>query len=171
MVESFSHDGGATWGEPVWISSGAYPCLLELDTGSVLCSYYCDSSTLCGTILRVPFPAKLRASTGLPDQPDSCGIRLQWNAYCGKDSHDFSYRVFRGNAAGPLSEYQQVGESTEGHALDDTDLEPGRLYYYRGAAFADDREGGSVSPGPSPAAPACFVDRFGGIPSPDGGDS
>ena len=143
---AFSHDGGATWGEPVWISPGAYPCLLELEPGLVLCSYYSDNSTLRGTILRVPFPTGLRASTGLPDQPDSCGVRLNWDAYRGKDSHAYSYRVFRGNAGGPLSEFQQVDELTEGHAFDDANLDAGRLYYYRVAAFAGDREVGQSWP-------------------------
>ena len=59
---AFSYDGGSTWGEPVWISGGAYPCAIELEPGVIFCSYYQSSVLLRGTIFKVPFPTGVRGA-------------------------------------------------------------------------------------------------------------
>jgi hypothetical protein len=61
---SFSHDKGETWATPIFIDSGAYPCLYELDknSGKFLCGYYRSSSLLKGAFFSIPFSGKRRGS-------------------------------------------------------------------------------------------------------------
>jgi len=130
MYVSFSFDAGATWAEPTWISPGAYPCLLEVAPGRFLCSYYRDSTLLRASLLRVPFPPGLQAATGLPGRPDTCGIRVAWQAYRGDKAAAYSYQVHRSDA-GSQAEAECVARCLTGNTFVDTDVEPGRAYTYR----------------------------------------
>ena len=49
---TFSYDAGETWGEQVFVSAGAYPCLLPLESGEILLAYYTSSVELQGTFFR-----------------------------------------------------------------------------------------------------------------------
>lgn len=142
MYLAFSQDYGRTWGEPVWISPGAYPCLLELEPGTALCSYYRDCTLLRGSIFRVPFPSGLVAQTGA-ERADACGVRLHWDRYAGKAARAYRYCMFRSEdrdvPVGKLPPLATVGPSS---TFEDTDLEPGRMYFYRVVAMAGQREVG-----------------------------
>jgi hypothetical protein len=131
---SFSHDGGATWGEPTFISGGAYPCLIELEPGTILCSYYQSSSLLRGTIFPVPFPTGLRASGSVPGW--NVGIRLEWDRYQGSKAKEYSYRVFRSlEEQVEVNAQNQIGTVQESAWYEDREVEAGRVYYYRVAAY------------------------------------
>ena len=51
---SFSHDEGETWGEPFFLSAGAYPTLYEHRPGEMLCGYYRSLSVLEAAFFRAP---------------------------------------------------------------------------------------------------------------------
>jgi len=143
MHLTFSHDGGRTWGEPVWFSAGAYPCLLALGGDRVLCSYYQSSDLLRGTIFRVPFPTGLRACTGLPGS-EACGVRIEWDAYAGKAADDCTYRVYRSDQPSVFERDEDcVGAVTGAAGYGDSAVEPGRMYFYRVGAWEGDRRLGA----------------------------
>lgn len=134
----FSTDGGETWGEPLWISGGAYPCMLEIEPGALFVSYYHSNSLLRGTIFQVPFPAGLRARTGV-EAPGKAGVRLEWDSYAGAAAGRFSYRVYRSADPGvPTTEDNVVGTCGQVSAWEDHSAGAGTVYCYRVAAFDGD---------------------------------
>ena len=136
MYLGFSHDGGVTWDEPVWISPGAYPCLLALGSGRILCSYYRDSTLLRGTIFRVPFPTGIRATAGC-DHADTCAVQLTWDAYKGQQAADCLYHVYRSREPEvDTDDAQPVASVRSANTYADTDVQPGIAYYYRVSAQA-----------------------------------
>ena len=88
-----SYDGGTTWGEPMWISGGAYPCIIALDDGSLLCSYYQTNSLLRATVFKVPFPS------GLVTENSPAGLLVKWDTYSGEKAGVYRYRVYRAEEA------------------------------------------------------------------------
>jgi len=133
---AFSHDGGATWGEPLWISGGAYPCMIALADGSIFCSYYADNTLLRADIFSIPFPTGLRVDS-------ATGVKtVKWDAYTGERTGAYRYRVYR--AAEPPVEptpEHLVGEATA-CKYEDASAHPGRVYHYRVVALEGDREVG-----------------------------
>jgi len=140
---AFSQNGGATWGEPMWVSGGAYPCMIQTADGSILCSYYQTNQILRGTYFTVPFPSGLRASGGIPDT-DTPGIRVQWDEYHGEAAGEVSYRVYRGTTQdfqpGPQNLITTV-TNTARH--DDTDVATGDAFYYRVGAYIGEKRLGT----------------------------
>jgi len=131
---AFSHDGGTTWGEPMWISGGAYPCLIALDDGSLLCSYYQSNSLLRATIFRVPFPS------GLVTENSSAGLLVKWDTYSGEKAGVYRYRVYRAEQAPVQAGPDGLLGEVAGNEFVDETAEPGRVYYYRVAALEGDEE-------------------------------
>jgi len=144
---TFSTDEGETWGKPMWVSEGAYPCLIEIEAGRMFMTYYRNSTLLRGTFFSVPFPSGLRVS-----QDPSGGLKIEWDPYRGKKAGDFSYRVFRstqadvdpdeatpaGTCAGDKAMQQQPPSY-----LVDRDVQPGRVYFYRVEAHDGERRVGT----------------------------
>ncbi len=127
---AFSHDHGATWGEPMWISGGAYPCMIEMEPGRVFCSYYQSSVRLCGSFLRIPFPTGLRA------RADEGGIRLEWDSYTGIKAKDYAYRIYRSAQPGDdMKAEDLVGTVKEANSYFDAGADSDKACYYRVAAF------------------------------------
>ena len=139
---AFSHDGGASWGHAALVSGGAYPCMVPLADGTLLCSYYHTNAHLRGTYFSVPFPTGLRVSTGIPESVNT-GLRVQWDPYTGKAATGYSYRVYRGTDADLApGEASLIGVVTDQAHLDDTRAESGVYYFYRVAAYEGDRRVG-----------------------------
>ncbi|MEA3402693.1 MAG: exo-alpha-sialidase [Armatimonadota bacterium] len=140
---AFSHDGGESWGEPVWISGGAYPCMIETQPGAILCSYYRGHALLRASVFDVPFPTGLHATGGVPGSGDP-GIRLQWDEYRGEAAAGLSYRVYRSPEADPRTEEGHLIATVEaGDHYDDDNVTPGGVYFYRVTAHDGDRRLGS----------------------------
>ncbi len=53
---SASHDEGKTWGRPVFLAPGAYPCLYEPSPGKIICGHYRSNALLEATFFSVPLP-------------------------------------------------------------------------------------------------------------------
>jgi len=155
---SFSHDEGETWGHPTRIDGGAYGTPYEIQPGKILCGYYRSSSLLMGAFFSVPFPTGIRAATGL-DNSDGPGVTVAWDAYRGKDSETYEYRVHRSTSPEfPLNDSTHVFSGKDVSCYVDKTVTPGQTYYYRVAAFSGDRPVGRSwsascaypSPQPSP---------------------
>ena len=166
MYVTFSTDEGATWGEPMWISDGAYPCLIETEPGRMFVTYYQSSNLLRGTFFSVPFPSGLRVSQV---ESGAGGLKVEWDAYCGAKAQLYSYRVYRGMEAGfGMDEESLVrlvepagGQSTEDSPLGgflDRGVEPGRVYFYRVAAYEGDRQAGVSWVAAARAGEACSTE-------------
>ena len=137
---TFSTDEGATWGEPVWISAGAYPCLIEIEPGRLFCTYYQSNALLRGTFFSVPFPTGLRIAAQTSTAP---GLTLAWDAYGGSKAAEYTYHVHRG--AEPrlvLNDESRVGNVRGASRFRDEPLQAGKVYYYRVAAYQGDRRVG-----------------------------
>lgn len=140
---AFSHDGGESWGEPTWISGGAYPCIIETKPGTVLCSYYRSNSLLQASVFDIPFPTGLHATGGIPDSSKP-GVRLQWDKYHGKGNTDLTYRVYRSVTADfETTEENLIATVRDVEQYNDTDTVPGRVYFYRVTAHDNDRQLGT----------------------------
>ena len=138
----FSTDGGETWGEPLWISGGAYPCMLEIEPGILFVSYYQSNSLLRGTIFPVPFPTGLRARTGAA-ATDRAGVRLEWDPYTGAQAGRYSYRVYRSTDPDvPTTDDNVVVTCGRVSTWDDHPPEPGTVYSYRVVALDGDTQVG-----------------------------
>ena len=136
---SFSHDEGQTWGYPIFIDGGAYPCLYELkkDSGKFLCGYYRSSTLLKGVFFSVPFPTGLRALPGLPDS-ERLGITVKWDVYNGKGSDEYEYRLYRSTKPEfELTPSTLVCSGKDICSYADEAVEKEQKYYYRIAALKD----------------------------------
>lgn len=139
---AFSYDHGRTWGEPMWISDGAYPCIIETDPGVMFCSYYESASLLRATIFRVPFPSGLRAHSGVAG-PSACGVRVEWDEYSGRRATAYSYRIYRSATTDvAVKKENLVATARKRNIYDDLGLEAGRMYFYKVAAYEGKREVG-----------------------------
>lgn len=131
---SFSQDGGASWGEPVWISSGAYPCMIEKEAGTIFCSCYESSALLRGSVFSVPFPSGLRAAANPAGV--ARGVRLEWDKYSGQKARDYCYRVYRSAGANVEDVPENlIGTLRDTNAYEDTRVQPGETWHYRVAAY------------------------------------
>jgi len=139
---SFSHDEGETWGYPVFIDGGAYPCLYELekDSGKLLCGYYRDSTLLKAAFFSIPFPTGLRATPTTPNTGDagqSC-ITVEWDTYKGKDRDKYEYHVYRSTKDGvSLKESKLIFSGKNVSSYEDQTVENNQMYYYRVTASVD----------------------------------
>ncbi|MDD4872055.1 MAG: sialidase family protein [Kiritimatiellae bacterium] len=139
---AFSTDGGAIWGEPLWISSGAYPCMIELQKGTIFCSYYQSNVLLRGTLFKVPFPSGLRANIGSTRGERPC-VRLKWDSYRGRNSKLYEYRVYRSLASDvQVTRDNLVGSCRETSIYDDVSTNAKGQCYYRVAAYHCNRQVG-----------------------------
>jgi hypothetical protein len=125
---AFSTDEGGTWGEPQWLSPGAYPCAVETKPGQVFCTYYRDSTLLRGTHFPVPFPTGLRTEKRAPADRGLC---LVWDRYRGT-ARGISYSIHRALTADvPITAATQVGVVTDANSFVDGELAPGQMAFYR----------------------------------------
>ena len=123
----FSTDEGRTWGEPTWISAGAYPCVIESGEGAMFCAYYKDSTQLRGTFFPVPFPAGLRV-----EATKAGALSVQWDRYAGSKAADYKYHVHRATESlVPLNADTPVGAVADAAQFVDESVQPGTVYYYR----------------------------------------
>ena len=136
---SFSHDEGETWGYPVFVDGGAYPCLYELkkDSGNFLCGYYLHKSLIKCAFFSVPFPTGLRAISGLENSEQS-GITVKWDEYKGQDCEKYEYRLYRSTQP----EFELMSSTLVCSGKDicsyaDEAVEKEQKYYYRIAALKD----------------------------------
>ena len=133
---SFSHDEGETWGYPVFVDGGAYPALYELekDSGKFLCGYYWSKSLLKGVFFSVPFPTGMHSTPGMKDSGLPC-ITVSWDAYHGKGSSDYEYRIYRSmKSDASLKQSKLVFSGKNISSYDDETVETNQTYYYRVAA-------------------------------------
>ena len=140
VYATFSTDEGTTWGEPQWLSAGAYPCLLETAPGRMLCTYYRDNTLLRGTSFHVPFPSGLRSLAGTPAE-DTGAVCLEWDAYRGRQASTIESRVHRAESAEFAPRAANcVGEVCGGNRFVDCGARPGLGAFYRIVAWAAGRE-------------------------------
>jgi hypothetical protein len=126
VYAAFSTNGGATWGEPVWIDHGAYPCAIALEPGRMMVSYYRSSTVLAAVRFAVPFPSGLRAERLAP----GAALRVCWDLYQGPAASQIEYTVHR-DARPDFSPGQgnQVAHVRSGHEWLDTPPLSGNVYY------------------------------------------
>ena len=130
---SFSHDEGQTWGHSTRIDGGGYPCLYELekDSGKFLCGYYRSSTLLKGAFFSVPFPTGIRSTASMKDSGLPC-ITVEWDAYKGKGSGDYEYRVYRSTKeTASLEDSKLVFSGENINSYEDQTVENNQTYYYR----------------------------------------
>ena len=131
---AFSTDGGSTWGYPLWISPGAYPCTIETQPGRMLTVYYKSSDALHGTHFPAPFPSGLRA------MPEAGRVAIEWDRYAGQEAESYAYHVHRSTRPfDDCSGAEAVGVVHNANAQADGATKPGRVYYYRVQAKQGDR--------------------------------
>ncbi len=131
-----STDEGRTWGEPMWISAGAYPCAIEVEPGRMFASYYRGCAELQGALFHVPFPSGLRAVA----RSEPSGVELRWDSYAGKKAGAYLYRIYRSAepdfSPAPATQIAEVrGENTFVDRRADAD----RVWYYRVVVYEGDR--------------------------------
>ncbi len=119
---AFTHDAGETWGYQTWIAPGAYPCLLQLESGDIFLAYYKSARELQGTFFRVPFP------TGIHARVTDRGVQLVWDRIRGDN---YTYRIHRGLTPGfEPSAANTIARRRRAHFYRDTAVEAGRTYHY-----------------------------------------
>lgn len=133
----FSTDEGNTWGEPVRMDHGAYPCLIEIAPGQMFTTFYRSFDLLRGAFFSVPFPSGLRARrpAGSADK-----VEVAWDAYRGKKAGDYTYQVHRSTRSDfPLTEETLIGSVQQTDSFVDKAPEPEKKHFYRVVAHENQR--------------------------------
>ena len=127
MYIAFSYDEGQSWGEPMWFSGGAYPCVIETEPGQMFCTYYRSPALLKGVFFGVPFPTGL-----LTQSAGSNSLKLKWDLYKGKKAKDYSYHIYRATDSDvKLTEENRIGIVKQANSFNDKSLKQDKVYYYR----------------------------------------
>ena len=140
MYVVFSSDEGETWGEPVWIDKGGYPCIIEIAPGQMFTTYYQSFGLLRGAFFSVPFPSGLR--TWQPDS-ETDTVMIAWDTYRGKKASDYTYHVHRSASpdSSPTDE-TSIGSVQSTNSFLDKGTKSEKTYFYEVVAREGERRVG-----------------------------
>ncbi len=133
----FSSDEGNSWGEPVRMDHGAYPCLIEVAPGQMFTTYYRSFDLLRGAFFSIPFPSGLRAESLAGS---AAKMEIAWDAYSGKKAADYTYHVHRSTLPDvPVTEETLIGSVQRTNSFVDKGAEPEKKHFYRVVAHEGQR--------------------------------